>query len=76
MGRRPYRQEICAKGLGALLLPSELPIHASVLDGAQHLFGALMTFVDGRTEPTKKDMRRIARINEELQELMDDTTSH
>ena len=35
--------------------------------GAQHLFSSIMSVLDGETEPTEKDLRRMSLINSELE---------
>lgn len=56
--------------------------HASVLQrtemrkaffaGAQHLFGAIMSTLDGGEEPTADDLRRLDLIDGELRTFADD----
>jgi hypothetical protein len=39
--------------------------------GAQHLFSSIMNILDPGTEPTEQDLRRMDRINNELDEFVE-----
>lgn len=57
---------------GGQQLPAEQAkeLRQTFFAGAQHLFGSIMTFLDGGDDPTDRDMNRISLIDKELNDFI------